>query len=39
MRIATVVVVGVVIGAVLVRKGVVGDLVSRLTGSRVVRVR
>lgn len=39
MRLAALVVAGAVLGTVLVRTGVIGDAVARLTGSRVVRVR
>jgi hypothetical protein len=39
VRLAAVVLISVAIGVVLVRTGIVGDLVARATGSRVVRVR
>lgn len=39
MRLAAMVITGVAIGVVLVRKGIVGDLVAQVTGSRVVRVK
>ena len=39
VRLAAMVLIGAAVGAVLVRTGIVGDLVARASGSRVVRVR
>lgn len=39
MRLAALVIAGAVLGAALGRTGVIGDVVARLSGSRVVRVR